>query len=686
MLPDGIELTRACRREQLAECLLSFSDAIRTRAPEAEAVLDARRRLIRTRRQAAADARRADTLALAALLGQRVDPLGEATDDERTEASVVASFLERHVGLGRLLLVAVGDVDPDALRERVTEVFAGLPRARLQRAPRPTEGERGLRIEVGDDDVVAAAVLRPEVGDAARIGRRLLARLAASHPDAGASADAFPIRGGAALVARVHDREAAPALLDHLAELSEEPAREAPDPPAPEDGPRSLARWIGARWVSRQGDTASGGLGVGVVVAGGRGDRVDEADPDAEVREEAQRELQGVVRTLARGPAIEGRVDADGADARLAGGTHLTARRLPGATRAAAVVLFEGGAAEDAADAHGVTALLAELARTGCDTVARRELGQTLDALGVEATPVLMPSAWGLRVEGPSVRWREIAFLAPRCASVPYLDPALVEQARDALLSVVRRPAMDSRAAAGALLSPSAPGRVAPAGSATAVAGLGMRELRRARADRVAAARARIALAGDEPIELAARTVARGVARWPEGLPAEPGPWLEPTERLAARQHEGAHEAVIAWLVDASPGADVAARAFARAAAQALTGEPGLEARWHDGGTNGGKAWAMVSLAASPDALDALPAHVARALRTVAHAWGDVAARAAEDASEERAWSASSPRRVAMSLATEPPAPPSGEEAQRMVQRLAESPPYYLIARPQPGR
>ncbi len=688
VLPDGIELTRSCRREALDACLRSLADVVRTRRPDANAILEARARLGRTRRRVAVeDARRADALALEALLERSADPLGTPHDDERASAGAVASFLADHVGPGRLLLVAVGDVEPDSLRAHVAATFAGLPRARLSRAGRAIEGARGLRVEVGDRDVVAAAVLRPNVSDAARLGRRLLARLHADHPAVTASADAFPIRGGAALVARVEDREVASAMLDHLAELAEEPPIEAPDPPAPEDGPRSLARWIGARWVARQERAAAGGFGVGAVVAGGRGDAVDRADPDAEVREAARHAIERAMRAVATGPAIEGTVDGDGADATLAGGALLRARRLPGAGRFSAVVLFEGGASEDAADAHGATALLAQLSKTSCDAVARRELGQTIDALGLDTAPLLTADAWGLRVEGPAQRWRETTFLAGRCASVPYLEPALVEEARDALLRVVRQPSMDARSAVAAMLAPGAPGRVAPAGSANTVAGLGIREIRRARAERVAAARARVALAGDVPIELAARIAARAAARWPEGLPAEPGPWNAPADHLAAHDHgDDEHAAVVAWLTDASSGSEVAARAFARTVAGALAAEPGLEARWHDGGADGGHAWAMVALSASPETLDALPAHVARALRAVAHTWPEVAESAIADAAEEQAWSASSPRRVAMTLATAPPDPPSSADAERAVRRLVESAPYYLIVRPQPGR
>ncbi|HEY8428444.1 MAG TPA: hypothetical protein VIL20_08730, partial [Sandaracinaceae bacterium] len=197
-----------------------------------------------------------------------------------------------------------------------------------------------------------------------------------------------------------------------------------------------------------------------------------------------------------------------------------------------------------------------------------------------------------------------------------------------------------------------------------------------------ARARARIAIAGDAPMNDAVRLLARGVARWPEGLRAEPGPWPSPSEHLAAAP-SSQHEAVIGWIVEA-PNAEVAARAFAGAAASALDTEPGLRVRWHDAGASSGHAWALVALSATPDALDALPAHVARALRSVAHAWPSLAAEASAQEAERRAWARSSPRTTALGLVTEG-GPHAPADVRRALERLARSAPYFLVLRPRPG-
>lgn len=679
VLPDGIELTLACEREALDGCLRSLAMAASARRPAASAVHDARRRLAGARTRAHADeTRRADAIAMQALLGRSVDPLGDAEDDARVSEHAVGAFLEEHVGAGRLLLVAVGDVDPAELRERVEGAFGAVPEARAPRGVRSPPEARAVRAEVGERGLIAAATLRPSVHDALRQARAVVARVEADRSEAGASADVFPLRGGAALIAR--SRADGAALLDHLTELASAPPLEGDDPAPPAEGPRALARWIGARWVAEQEAPLSGGLGVGAIVAGGRGDRIDERDPDLATREQARRALEA---RLAERPLGEGTIDDERAELTLRG-ARISARRLSGASQVSAVVLFEGGSADDPAATHGATALLAEVAGSGCELVALRELGETPAALGVRVEPILRPSEWGIAVEGPARRWREIAFLATRCASVPYLEPASIDRARESIVALVERPREAARAIAAHAIAPGAPGRIAPLGRTDALGRVGARELRRARASRVATSRARIAIAGDMPIEGAARVLARGASRWPEGSPREADPWADPSARLSAARHpEGRHEALVAWVIEAPEGASVASSAFTRAAIEALDGEPGLSARWSEAGASGGRAWALCSLDATPDALDRLPAHVARAISTIS--WGDVAARAAHEAEEGRAWAEASPRGVATALASGAPAPQPREEVQRLLTSLAESAPYFVILRPQPG-
>ncbi|HJL17548.1 MAG TPA: hypothetical protein RMH99_17905, partial [Sandaracinaceae bacterium LLY-WYZ-13_1] len=491
-LTDGVELTRRCRRETLDDGLADLAAVLSTRGPSEAALAAARERLRAHRRRVVGDAARtADALALSALLGRPADPLTSPSDEVADEA--VAAFLEAHFGAGRALLVAVGDVDRAELRSRVERAFADVPSAGSPRAPAPIEPRREVAVEVGGADALSVATLRESPTDAARIARRLLARLG---PDVDASADVFPLAGGAAVIARVRSPDDATrdALLARLVELLEEPARDGALRPA--DEPAALARWIGARWVGR-GEARPGGLGVGAVVDGGRGDAgladappeggadgdpPPEAGADARLAAQARQRLRGRLEAALAPPALEGEASPDTVDARAAG-ARIRARRVPGASSVAVAVAFAGGAAEEPPAIHGATALLASVAARACDRIAVEELGARLDALEVRIEPLLTADAWGLRLVGPTARWTELTYLAPRCAAVPRLPAALVERTRAELAARARLRA--PLAAAARLLSPANPGRVVPGGSARGLAGLGPGEVRRWRDGRI---------------------------------------------------------------------------------------------------------------------------------------------------------------------------------------------------------
>lgn len=682
VFPDGIELSRSCRVEELDECLRSLRAAISTRNPSASTVAAARERLAAVRRRARADeSRRADALALQALLGQAADPLGDPADDPRVTEQSVGAFLAAHVGAGRLLLVAVGDVEAAAVREKVSALFEELPPAHARRSERLERPGPRVHVDVGDAAIVAAAILRPSIEDAALRARTLVARLDADAPGSHPTADVFPLRGGAAIVARA--RGDGSALLDHAVEIAEEPPVDRAAMPPPGDGPRALARWIGARWAARHDRPLERRLGVGAILAGGRGDRMGEREPDAALREEGREALEAKLRRRFEPPA--GSIHEGSAELELPGGGRIAIRRLEGAEDVSALTLFSGGAAEDAPEAHGTSALLAETAYRGCDLVARKELGSPLDALGIRAEPTLRAHEWGLLLEGPRARWREVAYLATRCVSLPHLNAPELERARDSLLARLERPRESALAAASRALAPGAPGRVAPSGQIATVSRINLSTLRRARGRRVVSSRARIAFAGDVAVDEASRLLTRGASRWPEGFPPEDPPWDAPGERLAAEHHpEGRTEALIGWIVEGEPSDELAARAFARQALHALSAEPGLRARGYDAGTSGGRAWALVVVEASPGALDLLPGHLARALSTVR--WSETATDALREAEERLAWAETSPRSVVALLARGDSDPPSASDIEATLLRLRRSQAHYVILRPQPGR
>ena len=687
-LPDGIELSRPCGADALAECLTELARALSARDVGSQSLEVARARLEEAREHAAADRdRAADGLAIEALLGGPIDPLGRREDDAGAGSEEVRAFLADHFGARRALLVAVGDVDADRLRDAAARAFAGIPRARTPRASRRLDPHRAVRVAVGDGDLVSLASARPTADDAARVARRLIARVSADLPSLPA-AEVFPLRGGAVLIVRARGQTArtSQALLEAYSGLDEEPR--VSTPARPEDGPVALARWLGAGWVTRASTTDEaweGGLGLGALVDGGRGDDTAREDPDAPLREATEGTLTTALERAGEPIALEGDADRERVDARAGeGGARIMGARVPGASTVGVTILFAGGPSLESASEHGLSALLARAAAIGCDAVALRELGTGLDGTGIDVSAVVELDAWGLSFIAPRERWAELAHLAPRCAELPGLGPDLLEAARDTVLATIAERG-ELRAQIARSLSSSSPGRVALFGSRGSARGATLRALRRWRRSHVVGSRARIGIAGDVEIDRAARVVARRVRGWPVGTESEPLPWAPASEPVRSVPREEGLRAVLGWVVEGPEHAE-SARAFAAAVARALAAEPGIEPTWSDGGALAGSAWAAIEVRLDAEALDALPNRVARAVRAIGYAWPELAERATAEAAGQRGWAAASPRGLATTLARGAPAAVGSEAALTLLRRLAETPPHVVIARPQPGR
>ncbi len=543
-LPDGIELSRECPADALEPCLASFARALGSREVGEAALASALTRARDARRRAAADeVRLADALALDALLGRGADPLGVAEPEVETDRPALEGFLADHFGPGRALLVAVGDVSSSTLRYAAERAFRGLPAARAGRAARAAPG-RDVSVRAGGMDVVSVATTFDSPRAAIAAAHRFVARVDR------ASADVFPVRGAFALVGRAPRADAAE-LIDRLTELQEESDPEAVVP-VPED-PREHARWLGARWIAGAA-SSGGGLGVGAVVNGGRADRVLD-DPDAAL------ELQARERILASLDATRDWQDAavDG-HARLAlpNGVQISGERLEGADHVAATVLFEGGANEESARTHGVTALLVSAAVHSCRGRAARELGAPPEVIGIAISPRIGAERFGWTVTGPRERWPEVTYLAAHCARSGAFDAAALDRAR---MDAVAPP---ERVALALALAPDAPGRIVPAPADGVAARLD--DVRRWRARVAVGARAHIGLAGDVPLASAIRRLARIAARYPRGEAPPAERWGGPPATVGTGR---AGSRAGAWIVWSAPMTGQRARGVARFCAHA---------------------------------------------------------------------------------------------------------------------
>ncbi|MFK7985381.1 MAG: hypothetical protein AB8I08_05075 [Sandaracinaceae bacterium] len=653
-LPDGVELQRTCEAENLAECLEGLAAAVGQReVPESarSRLRDARRRALPNLR------RRADGLAVSALLGRDVDPL---LGPEASAADATA-FLAEHAGAGRILLIGVGDLERERFRDLARDAFDGVPAASGQRAERAPL-QSAVEVDVDTQAHAAVAVAQPSVAQAAGLARRLLGR------DRGTSAEVFPIRGGALTLLR----GGTPEQLVHAAQLalSESPTEAPPPPP---DSPLAVARAHGARWISRSSagtPPVRAALGVGAVLAGGRGDDLQAEDPDRSPREAAQAQLRALLEPAAPSGAPS-RNETEIA------GVRLSIRDLPGAPDAAVVLRFEGGADEEPANAHGVTWMLASLAESGCSRVARDELGRPPEQLGLDVRAFIEPEAWGLALSGPRDLYRELIYLAVRCAEVPHrgrLEAARAEGVADA-----ERHAL---AAAGArLLAPHCPGRVRPEGSAVGISAIHHASLERWRQRVATRSRLTAVFVGDTPTDAVVARFAQLLPRLPEGTAATPLDWPAPEAELTTLHQPEGINVWVAWDASAEgPSAEWVAGTFAEVVGRSLNREPGVRVESSEAGASAGRVWASVQLSVSEAALTALPQHLSRALSGLD--WeGPIAARH-EQIEEAESAAGASARGLALRVAAGRPSPTPRPEVARA---LAAATPRYVIAREQVG-
>jgi len=581
VLLDHTELSMPCEPERLADCVERLAGALAVRELDAGRFAAANERLREAQRAAAANpARAADRLALTALLGEGVDPLGEPSDAS-VDAGAAEGFLADTFGPERALLVAVGDVDSRALRDSAERAFRAVPPARRSRAERP-EPRRGSAVAVGDARVVSIGTTFSSAPPAIAAARRWVGRLGES-----ASADVFPVRGGTVLLLRA---DHAPAEVVERARLllEERPSDGVQTPP---NEPLAIARLRGARWASGEA-RHEGGFGVGAVVDGGRGDAV-EGDPDAALRE---RTREAVEAALDGTPPVSGDLDDERGGGVIVGdGVHITAGRGRGGDRLDVLVSFEGGAMEETDRTHGLTGTLVHALLARCMEAAPAALGATPEALGIEVEPRVDAERFAWNVAGPRARWAEVTWLAARCADPGPWPVGLLDRLAP------RLPRDEGLGAVAAAISPGAPGRITPWPAAPLATTED--DLTRWQRRVVTRARAWITIRGDLPLRAPVLRLARLSRGWPEGEVVEERAWSGPSQHLYAVR--GAPRG--AWILWTSRGGRLDQFTPRVARYRTALAQGGFDVIDQRFGHAGGTRWAAFRVAADEETLDALP-------------------------------------------------------------------------------
>jgi len=455
----------------------------------------------------------------------------------------------------------------------------------------------------------------------------------------------------------------------------------------------ALTRRLGMRWTT-QGEAQSVGpcaIGIGVLVRGGRADRLASADPDAPLREKSRAEYDTALRAglaLAH-PKLTGPVDAQKASVALDNGARIEVRQRAG-EQVAIAVRFSPGAAADAPLLHGRAALLATLTTTACAGMQASELQARLSALGAALEPEVSADSWGVMLTAPAVGWQAALALALDCALHPTLDRATLSAAR--LRLIERLGPKDGPgawlAATAAAILPATPGMISPWGSRARQASVSLRSLDEFARTSLTGTAVRVGIVGPIVVDDALGLVARRVAEL-EAAQALPQIRSKAPDDSRSAADSPTQQATLGLaLVHATlaGGQPAGALAFAALLRSALGQLPGVSATWHAGGLVGETGWAAVALVGAPEALaaaaTALPSAVAgltsaslerAADQAFALAIHGQAAAAAEPRTEARAL-ASGDERVAA-------APLPVEAARALAKHLAREIPTWLPLR-----
>lgn len=687
VFPDGTELRLECATTELPRCIDALGEALSSRKTSRAEIESGRRAVSEARLAAGGDVDRAiDTAALGALFGDAAasfDPLGLPGEEARIDRSSVERFWADHFGPTRALLVAIGDLDESTLHQTVNRAFRRLPAARTARTERGLpEGQRRGTAIVAHEAAAGVAVAFPDFADAAALALRLGETLPSSstHGSVELSIDAFEVRGGALLVARGRSRTDP---IDLAEELAMEVERSRREPIArraasgAEDEVRGWSEGVGSRWIARSSKKGgpSRGIGVAVLVAGGRGDRLRDAEPDAATLAAATQRTEAMLDRIASEvePSLRGRLEADHASIALENGARIEAMRLPGAARVGLVVRLAGGASEDPPSLHGRAALLAALYERRCnDSIASHQ--------SVHVTTRVEASAVEIAFDVEAARAREGIDQALACWLHASYEPSAIEDARLALLERLGTPDAPERASswAASLLAPKSPGLIAPLGRAGTIANVRVSDVVRADRELRGGGRITVGLAGDVDLREAVLRIARRIARLPRGTPVPPPHLAAAPRSVDSVSFAGPLPRVVVTyraLFDARATA-LGAEALAAVLARVLIERIDAHVVFAHGGADSWGAWAAVGFDLDEASLDSLP----DTLRAARPELRERIATELADRLRERRWARADSSGLARALAEEEPAPePRLVETAR---RLSETTPSFVIGRP----
>jgi zinc protease len=527
--------------------------------------------------------------------------LGDEASLRALGAGDVTAFHARAYAGPQVTVVAVGDFDARALRERVSAAFAALPATKpapSPAAPAPPAGPRaavvasagaeghltlGLRVPSGGGlasvDVLAAALARGEAGRLPRelVQNRQLARAVRARVLHGRDAsllvlDVALVSGRAEETARVALAEVARARRE-LGQEELDAARAAleADLARGQDTAAGYARKLGLFAVV-WGDSKAEGRYLEELAALGPDDVraatealvqppavfVAAATPTRAPAELGARLVAVAARLGAEPPRAEAPAafTAQGGVVRavLPSGLRVLVRREPGAASVAAHAVWSGGLRFEDARSNGVTSLLAATLARGTRTRDGARLAAELAAVGGTLSAAAGRDEIGVSATFLARRWEDGLGLLADCVRHPAFAEDEVERARRAALERVRDHEDDADVAAARLyaatLWPAHPYRLPLSGTASSLSGLTRRRLADHFQAHYGAANLTIAVVGDVDPARVVETLRGLFADAPAPLvtaaPAPPPPRATeaPAEVFALAAKDQAHVVV----------------------------------------------------------------------------------------------------------------------------------------------
>ena len=637
VFPDVTELSLPCKASELKLCVARLASALATRDPDAAALASARSRLRDDQRRALAAEPNSglDALAVAALLGEESKnffPLGSVDSDLVAASTAVPAFLAHHYGPERALLVAAGDISPGALAELASGAFDGAPRALAPRGQRELVPVSRSKLAVSFD-AKSAATLALAGRDEASLRdatQTLTAVLAQIEPNASVKGHVFAARSGALAVLRLRGTDSELALREAtraLARMQREPQKPTPDLAKPDDL-RSSARELGFLFGA-EGGTGPRALHFGAALAlpaepdGGPADMKRLSEREQARRERAQTQFDEAIEQA--DPALKGEQDDYVAAVQLKNGAHIDVQLVQGSAVAVAIRVANG-AASDPPSMHGRAALLATLTGMYCAGMGPELLQGRFAQLGATLNMRVDAESYGALLRVPAQHFEEATELLLRCMRTPSRDPMHLVEAGARLQQQLKRSeqGLTLRARAADLLSPKAPGPLAPWGDPNRIPNLQPRELEQALRDNQAGDRWAVGVVGAVEVRSSASWLARRLSDLAAMPRTAAEHWDDPEAVLPSEppRSRGPHGTFIAvWSARGDfPGA-LGAELFARSMRALLGALPGVEVQWHAADSYRKTSFAALALRVRQDLLPSAPRWLKEAAESLDNVW-----------------------------------------------------------------